>query len=339
MSQPRAILRAVASHLPERVVTNEELAERLGIADPEEIFRNTGIRERRVAAEGECASDLATAAAKKLFDSGAARPEEIDFILFCTQTPDYYLPTTACLIQERLGLPREAGATDIAQGCAGYVIGLSLIKGLIESGQSRGALLLTGDAITKLTNPRDRSVATLFGDGGTATFLSSSGAGGRLGVTIFGTDGRGAPALITPAGAARKPRTAETARERTDAAGNPRSEDNLYMDGKEIFRFSISVVPKAFQALLNKAGWTAEDVDQIVLHQANGFMLGELVKRLKVRPDKVPYCFERTGNTTSSTIPIVIQSLLREGRMEPGARMVMLGFGVGLSWAGCTAEW
>ncbi|MEZ5396995.1 MAG: ketoacyl-ACP synthase III [Bryobacterales bacterium] len=230
-----ARIRAIASCLPERVVTNEELAERLQLADPDEIFRNTGIRERRAVAEGECASDLATRAARKLLDSGAVRPEDVEFVLFCSQTPDYYLPTTACLIQDRLGLPKTVGASDIAQGCSGYVMGLAFMKGLIESGQIRGGLLLTGDSITRFANPRDRSVATLFGDAGTATFLSSDGPGGLLGVTVFGSDGKGGPSLMIPAGGSRLPRSAETGVEHTDASGNIRSQNDLYMDGKEIF--------------------------------------------------------------------------------------------------------
>jgi len=336
---PRAIISAVASHTPERVLTNDELAARPGGYSADQIFEKTGIRERRIAADDECASDLAVAAAEKLFASGRATPDEVDYLLFCTQSPDYFLPATACVIQDRLGLPRSCGAIDFNQGCSGFVVGLSLAKGLIASGQARCVLLLTGDTYSKFIHPGDRSVCTVFGDGAAATVVRAHEGPGGLGEFVFGTDGRGARQLMVPAGGLRQPRSEETAIAEEDSDGNVRSRDNLYMNGREIFRFAITAAPKSIRALLAKQEWSTDELDHMVLHQANRFMLDELVKRLKTAPEKVPYEFEDRGNTVSSTIPIVLERLIEGGRLRPGAKLLLCGFGVGYSWAGCTVEW
>lgn len=339
MPTVRARISAVASHVPERVLTNDELAERPGGYSAQQIFEKTGIRERRIAGEEECASDLAVAAAEKLFAGGAVTPDEVDYLLFCTQSPDYLLPTTACSIQARLGLPRTCGAIDFNQGCSGYVVGLSLAKGLIESGQARCVLLLTGDTYSKYVHPQDRSVCTVFGDGAAATAIRAHQGAGGLGEFVFGTDGRGAKQLIVPTGGMRQPRTPATAIEQEDSDGNVRSSDNLYMNGREIFRFAITAAPKAIRVLMEKQSWTADELDHVILHQANRFMLDELVKRLKVDAERVPYEFEDRGNTVSSTIPIVLERMIESGRLDSGAKVLLCGFGVGYSWAGCTLEW
>ncbi|MEZ5366682.1 MAG: ketoacyl-ACP synthase III [Bryobacterales bacterium] len=340
MSSTKAVIRDVASHLPAARLTNEDLAAREGAFSAEQIFAKTGIVERPQAAPDECASDLAAEAARALFAKSGVDPASIDYVIFCTQSPDYFLPASACVLQRELGLPTACGAIDINQGCSGYVYGLSLAKGLIESGQVKRLLLLTGDTYTKYIHPLDRSVCTLFGDGATATLIDAApDAQGGLGVFQFGTDGRGADKLIVPAGGFRTPRSSETAAEATDADGNVRSAENLYMNGRDVFRFAISTVPRSFRALLEAAGWTADEVDFLLLHQANRFMLDELVARLKFPKEKTPYRFENLGNTVSSTIPFVLEELLDSGRLKPGARLALLGFGVGYSWGGCTVEW
>jgi 3-oxoacyl-[acyl-carrier-protein] synthase-3 len=340
MSLTKAVIRDVASYLPAGRLTNEDLARRAGAYGSEQILEKTGILERPEAAPDETASDLAVEAAKRLFAKTGVGPGEIDYLLFCTQSPDYFLPASACLIQERLGLPRSCGAIDFNQGCSGYVYGLSLAKGLIESGQVKRLLFLTGDTYTKYIHPLDRSVCTLFGDGATATLVEAreqTEAG--LGAFQFGTDGRGADKLIVPAGAFRTPKSLETAVEATDADGNVRTAENLYMNGRDVFRFAISTVPRSFRDLLTAAGWQAEELDYLLLHQANRFMLDELVARLKFPKDKTPYRFENLGNTVSSTIPLVLEELIDGGCLAAGKRLAMLGFGVGYSWAGCTLEW
>ncbi len=340
MSLRKAIIANVASYIPEGRLTNDELASRKGAFSAQQILAKTGIVERPAAAPDECASDLAALAAEALFEKTATQPEAIDYLLFCTQSPDYFLPASSCVIQQRLGLPRTCGAIDFNQGCSGYVYGLSLAKALIESDQANRILLLTGDTYTRFIHPLDRSVCTLFGDAATATLVEAhDGESGGLGCFVFGTDGRGADKLIVPAGGCRSPRSARTAVEETDAEGNVRSAENLYMNGRDVFRFAITTVPRSFHGLLEAAGWTADDVDYLVLHQANRFMLDELLRRLKFPKEKTPYHFEKLGNTVSSTIPLVLEKLIDDGELRAGSRLAMLGFGVGYSWAACGVEW
>ncbi len=336
---PKAIISSVATYLPAKTVDNEELSRRWDTWSAEQIYQKTGIRKRHIAAKNECASDLAAEAAKILFARGQLNPQDVDYLLFCTQSPDYFLPASACLIQERLGLPRTCGALDFNQGCSGYVMGLSLAKGLIESGQARCVLLLTGETYSKYIHPNDRSICTVFGDAGAATAIRSHGGSAGLGDFVFGTDGRGGANLIVPSGAMREPRTLESSQETIDADGNIRSRDNLYMNGREIFRFAIQEVPKTIQSLLGKANLSISDLEFLILHQANRFMLDELVRKIRLPMEKCPYEFEDVGNTVSCTIPIVLERLLAGNRISSGNRLLLIGFGVGYSWAGGVVEW
>ena len=336
---PNAVIDAIATHFPETIVTNSEIAERVQKWTAEEIATKTGIRERRFAAPEECASDLATKAAEKLIEQGDLDPKEVDYLIFCTQSPDYFLPTTACTIQDRLGLPRTCCAIDFNQGCSGYVIGLSLAKGVIASGQASRVLLLTGETYSKYMHPMDHSVCTLFGDGATATIIRARESQEGIGGFFFGTDGSGAKNLIVPAGAMRKPRNKETAKEYTDKDGNTRSENHLYMNGREVYRFALTEVPKTIKALLKKSNLSAEDIDFLILHQANRFMLDKIAERIDISEERIPHDFEDIGNTVSSTVPIVLQRLVERGRLRSGHRVMMIGFGVGYSWAGCIATW
>jgi 3-oxoacyl-[acyl-carrier-protein] synthase-3 len=336
---PNAIIESVASYLPSEILTNEALAADIGVWTADEIYRKTGILCRHIAAPDQCASDLAVEAAKRLFAKTSCDPAAIDFVLFCTQSPDYYLPTSACLIQERLGLPRHCGALDFNQGCSGYVMGLSLAKGLIESGQARRVLLLTAETYSKYIHPQDPSVRTLFGDAAAATLIGAAETDAGLGDFIFGTDGRGGKNLIVQTGGHRNPRAGVSAEETTDREGNARGAEHLFMNGPEIFRFAVTEVPRTVTGLLAKACLTLEDLDYLILHQANQYMLDQLVKRIGIARDKAPYEFQDVGNTVSSTIPIVIERLLDQGRLSVGQRLMLVGFGVGYSWAGCIVQW
>jgi 3-oxoacyl-[acyl-carrier-protein] synthase III len=337
---PRAILQSIATHVPEAVLTNEELADRFGNWSAAEILSKTGIRERHIAAPGECASDLAFAAAKKLIDDQRLGPSAVDALLFCTQAPDFLLPTTACVLQDRLGLPKNILALDFNLGCSGYVVGLSLAKALIESGQARTVLLLTADTYSKFIHPMDRSVCTLFGDGASASVLVAADDEARgLQMFLFGTDGRGANQLIIPAGGCRTPRSAETAIAMIDADGNIRTADNLYMNGREVFRFAITTVPKTVAQLMEKGGLAKDSVDYLVLHQANRYMIEELTRKMQWPAEKVPMHFDHLGNTVSSTIPFVLEQMVADGRLTPGKKVMLIGFGVGYSWAGCSVVW
>jgi 3-oxoacyl-[acyl-carrier-protein] synthase-3 len=333
-----ARIAAIATHVPERVLSNEELAALFPAWPAEKILDKTGIRERRIAAPDETASDLAFRAAEKLFASGAADRAQVDFLIFCSQAFDYILPTTACVLQARLGLRREIGALDVNLGCSGFVYCLSLAAGLIAAGAARNILILTADTYSKYINERDKSVRTLFGDGAAATLVTGVAEedSARIGPFVFGTDGEGARDLMVQTGAFRRPRCAESAVEVEDASGNIRSEDDLYMDGARVMSFSLREVPKAYHELLARSGMTEEDVDHVVLHQANRFMLDALQKKMALADAKLPRNFEMIGNTVSSTIPFVLAKLMEDGLMAPGTRIMMIGFGVGLSWAGAS---
>jgi 3-oxoacyl-[acyl-carrier-protein] synthase-3 len=335
-----ARISAIEYHLPERTVSTGDLATEFPEWSVEKIDKKTGIQNRHIAGPDECSSDLAVAAAQKLFASGACRPEDIDYLLLCTQSPDYFLPTTACLVQDRLGIPKSAGALDFNLGCSGFIYGLGLGEGLIATGQASRVLLVTAETYSKFLHPRDRSVRTIFGDASAATLLVTSDSGEpEIGPFAYGTDGSGAANLIVPTGGMRRPRTAETAVEAEDSAGNIRAEDNLFMNGGEIFLFTLNVVPEIVETALKKAGLGMDDIDLFVFHQANQYMLDHLRKRLKIPPEKFQLAFSHCGNTVSSTIPIALKHAACEGRLRPGARAMLVGFGVGYSWGATLVRW
>lgn len=329
-----ARIKAIRSHLPAAELSNETLAKDFPGWTAEKILEKTGIETRRIAAEGECASDLAFAAAEKLFADGIVAREDIDFLLLCTQSPDYLLPTSACVLQQRLGLGTHIGALDFNLGCSGFVYGLSLARGLIESGDARRVLLITAETYSKYIHPQDKSVRTLFGDGASATLIEASDAGETcLGPFVFGTDGRGAKNLIVKAGASRLPCSPETARVVEDASGNLRSEDNLYMNGPEILTFTLRSVPEAVRALLAKSALSLDQIDYFVFHQANKLILDSLRHKLRIPETKFCVSMKSCGNTVSASIPMALEKELSCGRLGTGNLIMVVGFGLGYSWA------
>ncbi|MEI6534076.1 MAG: ketoacyl-ACP synthase III [Verrucomicrobiaceae bacterium] len=327
----KAVIRAVEYYLPERVLGNDELAKDYPEWTPERIEQKLGIVERHIAAPDECASDMGVKAAQKLFASGACAAADIDFILFCTQSPDYYLPTSACVMQDRLGVPISAGALDFNLGCSGYVYGLSLAQGLIETGQAKNVLLITADTYSKFLHPQDKGVRTLFGDAAAATLVSGvDQADAGIGPFVFGTDGRGAHNLIVEAGGTRKP--VASGEVIFDEQGNPKSEACLFMNGPEIFSFTQEMVPKLIEAMLAKAGLAMEQIDLFVFHQANKYMLDFLRKKIGIAREKFYVSMKHAGNTVSSTIPIGLHHALADGSLKPGGLAMLVGFGVGYSW-------
>ena len=335
-----AQIRAIEYHLPDRVLRNEDLASEFGDWTASKIGDKIGIDSRHIAADGECSSDLAFAAASKLFATGTWKPADVDYLLLCTQSPDYLLPTTACLLQERLGLSTEVGALDFNLGCSGYVYGLGLAHGLIATHQASNVLLITAETYSKFINPKDRSVRTLFGDAASATVISSApNSAAGIGPMVFGTDGSGAANLIVPAGGMRNPRSLESGLALEAEHGNFRSLENLYMNGPEIFAFSLRVVPEVIERLLTKAGTTLDAVDYFVFHQANEFMLQHLRRKLGIASDKFCIAVRDCGNTVSSTIPIALRQACDSGRLRSGMQVMLVGFGVGYSWGAALLRW
>ena len=328
-----AVIRAISSYLPTQKLTNEQLAREYQDWGVDKIFEKTGIVERSISGPNECASDLGIAAAHKLFATGVCNPEDVDFLLFCSQSPDHFLPATACIVQDRLGLKTSCGALDLGLGCSGFIYGLALAKGLIQTGAAGNVLLITAETYTKFIHPRDRSVRTIFSDGAAATLVTNVPDGeDAIGPFVFGTDGRGATKLIVPAGAFRMPATPETAIVKDDGTGNFRSAQNLFMDGPELFNFTLKVVPELVRRLLEKSQMVLDDVDYFVFHQANRFMLEQLRKKIKIPADKFCINMESYGNTVSATIPMALEIASAQKRIKRGDNVMLLGFGVGYSW-------
>jgi 3-oxoacyl-[acyl-carrier-protein] synthase-3 len=321
------VLRSIQIALPEAVLTNDELAAQFPEWSVEKIAAKTGIH-RRHCAEDCCASDLAVMAADGLFEVHGELRSRIDFLIFCTQTPDYLLPTTACCVQHRLGLPTTCGALDINLGCSGFVYGLGLAAALIQSGQARNVLLLTADTYTRLIDPLDKSARTIFGDGAAATWIeattSSVPAEPSFGPFVYGTDGAGAANLIVRESAMRTTRPVE---------GGPQPDPFLRMNGAEIYTFTLQAVPKLVQDALDRANLKVGDVDHFVFHQANRYMLENLRAKCRIPEDKFVIDLENVGNTVSSSIPIALRSMHDAGRLNSGDLAMLVGFGVGYSWA------
>ena len=296
----------IAYELPDKVLSNEDLARAYAEWTEEKIFAKTGISARRVADANESALDLAERAARRLFAEYGVCADEIDFLLLCTQSSEYRLPSSACLLQDRLGIPTTAGALAFDHGCSGFIYGLSLAKGLVAGGMAKNVLLVTAETYTKYIAADDKSTRSIFGDGAAATLVDELAAS-KIGAFSFGTDGSGAEKLIVRDG-------------------------RLFMDGPDIFNFTLDVVPKTMDDVLAKNGMTRDDIDLYVFHQANKFMLDTIREVNGLPIGKFYLNLEMTGNTVSSTIPIALKQLENGGRLKSGAKVMLMGFGVGLSW-------
>lgn len=322
-----AYIKDIAYYLPEKVVTNEELVKEFPEWSVEKIAEKVGVNERRVASVSETATDLAIKAAELLFNKGIVERNDIDFVLFCTQSPDYKLPSSSCIIQDRLGIKTNSGAFDFNLGCSGYEYGLAVAKGLIAGGVAKNILLLTGETYNKYLHPRDKGNRTIFGDAASATVISTDGFA-KIGNFSLGTDGSGANYLIVKNGGARNPDTGDEVV--FDEGGNPVGADYLFMDGQEIFMFTLMKVPKMIKEVLAKNSLQKEDIDLYVFHQANKYMLEHLRKKLKIEEEKFFVNLANLGNTVSSTIPIALCEAREKGQLK--GKVLLAGFGVGLSW-------
>ena len=328
----RVYIKDIAYYLPEKVVTNEDIVRDFPEWSVEKIASKVGVHQRHVAAADETAADLAVKAAQSLFKQGKCGPQEVDFVLFCTQSPDYFLPTSACIIQKRLGLRTDIGALDFNLGCSGYVYGLALAKGLVVSGVAANVLLLTGETYNKHLHPKDKGSRTIFGDAASATLVGTDGIA-EIGNFSLGTDGSGADNLIIKSGGMRCPKRQDDLH--FDENNNPVSSDYLYMNGSEIFTFTLDNVPPLIADTLSRNGVEKDEADLYVFHQANKYMLDFLRKKIRIAPERFYYCLSEYGNTVSNTIPIALSNALQDGSLTKGMKVVIAGFGVGYSWGGC----
>lgn len=327
----KAYIKALAYYLPDKIVTNEQLVEEFPEWTVEKIASKVGVNQRHVADDSETISDMSVKAAEVLFEENPEiQRQTIDFVLLCTQSPDYFLPSTACIVQHRLGLPTKCGAFDFNLGCSGYEYGLATAKGYIAAGIAQNILLITAESYNKHIHPRDKGNRTIFGDAATATLISTEGFA-EIGDFVLGTDGSGADELIVKSGGMAHPDKANDLE--YDENGNPRSSDYLYMNGAEIFNFTLRVVPPMVNETLAKNHIGKEDIDLYVFHQANRFMLTHLRKKLKIDEEKFFINIGQFGNTVSSTIPLALYDAKQAGLLR--GNILLAGFGVGLSWGAC----
>lgn len=328
-----AYIKGISYYLPEKVVTNAELLQQFPEWSVDKVAKKVGVFSRHLAAENETAGDMAEKAALKLFEEYNISPKDIDFVMLCTQSPDYFLPSTACVLQHKLGIPTYAGAFDYNLGCSGCVYGLAIAKGLISAGIANNVLLLTAETYNKYLHPSDKSNRSIFGDGAAACLISTDGFA-EIGEFSLGTDGSGADKLIVRTGASRCKNV--TGISEVDDEGHTRYDDYLYMDGGGIFNFTLDAVPAMMKDIIDKNNLSTDNIDYYVFHQANKFMLNTIRKICVIPKDKFFLNLEETGNTVSSTVMIGLKQCLEAGTIKHGMNVMIAGFGVGLSWGGTT---
>lgn len=323
---------ALAAAVPKHVIKNYEYTEFFPVDQVKEVVDKVGIYERRFADEKTCASDLCFAAAEKLIADNNIDRSEIDLLVFISQTPDFRMPATSVILQERLGLSQSTIAFDINLGCSAFLYGMSVVYSMMEKSGLRRALILDGETRSKVYSPKDRRTAFLFGDGGVAALVERNE---KFGKSYFSlnSDGSRADLIKINGGGYRNPSSAETLRERVvDEYGNIRNDEQGYMDGGDVFNFVIREIPRDIKQTLAHAGVDKDALDFYVFHQANNFINTYLAKKLKLDIEKIPSCVEKFGNTSSVSVPLTIVSELR-GRMNGNRNLLLSAFGVGMTWA------
>ena len=324
---------ALAACVPRHIVDNYKYDLDVWPEDEvRQVVDKVGVFERRFADENTCSSDLCYAAAERLFEDNQIDREEIDLLVFLSQTPDYRMPATSILLQDRLGLPMSTMAFDISLGCSGFISALSIVYAMMQNHGFRKALLLDGETRSKVYSRKDRREAFIFGDAGVAALIERDE---RFGTSHFSinSDGSRGKLIMIPGGGYRKMSSVETLRERVvDKYGNIRTDEQGYMNGADVFNFVIVEVPKDIKRLMEAAGEDIQSMDYYVFHQANAFINNHIAKKLKLDADKIPWTIQKYGNTSSVSVPLTIVSELR-GKLQGGRKLMMNAFGVGMAWA------
>jgi 3-oxoacyl-[acyl-carrier-protein] synthase-3 len=317
----------LGSHVPERVVTNDDLSTMMDTSD-EWIVERTGIRERRIAAPEEALSDLALPAAREALADAGLEGSDVDLLIVATVTPDMAFPATAAILAEQLGA-HEAGAYDLSAGCTGFMYAVAQAYGMLAGGLAQRALVVGGDVLSKILDWNDRGTAVLFGDGAGAVVMERVGEGGFLGFEL-GADGSGGPQLYLPAGGSRTPATEDSVAERLHF---------VQMNGREVFKFATRVLVTSAEAVLAECGRTVDDVDVYVPHQANVRIIDYATQKLGIPEDRVVIDVDRYGNTSSGSIPLALADAKADGRLAAGRLVLMTGMGAGLTWGSGLIEW
>ncbi|MDO5341423.1 MAG: ketoacyl-ACP synthase III [Bacteroidia bacterium] len=322
-------IKAMAACVPSKVYSNRDLGYLIPEEEIDKTINSIGVEERRIADDGVTASDLAYKAAVKLMEDNQIEPDSIDVLLFMSQTSDYRIPATSCILQHRLGLSKKTCCMDLSLGCSGYVFALSAAFAYASMEGVNRVLLLDGETFSKIVNRKDKVDWPLYGDGATATLIEKGDYQDSM--FMLNTDGAGENAVKINGGGMRNPVGSESLVEKVREDGNVRNDLEIFMDGMDVFNFAMSVVPKSVKQICTETDTALDDIDWLVFHQANKFMTDFFAKRLKFNMDKVPYCIQKFGNTSSTSVPLTIVSEL-ESKLNDGDRVVMCGFGAGLSW-------
>lgn len=323
---------ALAAAVPANVIDNYKYTQYFDKEQVKQVVDKVGIFERRFADKNTCSSDLCYAAAERLLNENNIDRSEIDLLIFISQTPDYRMPATSVILQDRLGLSQSTIAFDINLGCSAFLYGLSVAYSMLQNGDLRKALILDGETRSKVYSPKDRRTAFLFGDAGVAALIERSK---NFGESVFSlnSDGSREDLIKIPGGGYRNPSSIETLREKVvDEYGNIRNDEQGYMKGGDVFSFVISEIPKDLKNLMQVADKNVDDFDYFLFHQANSFINSYLAKKLKIDRNKIPSTIEKYGNTSSVSIPLTIADQLK-GKMDGNKRLLMSAFGVGMTWA------
>ena len=327
---------AISYYLPQAIYSNadflRDFPETAGTS-----LEKVGVKERHIIPPGQTATDLAALAAERLFEEHGIDRNSIDFILLAFYGPDYYLPSSSSVLHGKLGLKKSCGALDFNQGCSAYPYALQVAAGLLATSDIENVLVVTASSLSKTFHPKDKSSRYVFGDGAAATLVRKTQED-RLGPFINGTDGTGFEKIIIRDGGERTPLRPDSHKDSKDEFGNVTSAANFDMDGMGVFLFSVRTVPVLVEDLLRKAALTKDDIDLFVFHQPNQFLNETIRKKAGIPEEKFVHCIDRWGNTVQSTIPIALYESMHNGRLRPGMKVLLAGFGVGLSWSGCIAR-
>jgi 3-oxoacyl-[acyl-carrier-protein] synthase-3 len=324
----KAGIAGIGVYVPDKVLTNAQLEKMVDTSD-EWISTRSGIRERHITAPEQATSDLAVLAADRALADAGSSPEELDLIIVATNTPDMSFPSTACLVQERIGA-KKAGAFDLAAGCAGFIYALSVASQFIAAGSCRQVLVIGAENLSKIVNWEDRNTCVLFGDAAGAVVMSPARQGSGFLNFKLGADGSGGPLLRLPAGGSRLPASQATVENKLHY---------LQMNGREVFKFAVRVMVEATEEVLSAGGFCKNDLDFFIPHQANVRIIDAAAKRLKLPREKILINVDRYGNTSTASIPLALEEALRDGRIKQGDHVVMAGFGAGLTWAAALLKW
>jgi len=318
----KAYINAISYITPKNQLSNLDLVKEFPEWSAEKVADKVGIEKRHIASNAESTSFLAIKASEKLFKNNDIDRSIIDFVILCTQSPDYALPTTACIIQDKLNLKKSCGAFDINQGCSGYIYGLAIAKGFIETNIAKNILFITSETYSKYLSKDDKSNRTIFGDAASATLISDNGIA-KIKDFVLGSDGSGANNLIV---------------RNSGSVYNDSYNNYLFMNGPEIFTFTLKSVPNLIESVLLKHNLKKENIDLFIFHQANKFMLNHLRKKIKIDQDKFYLFMSQVGNTVSSTVPIALYHAINDNKIKKGDKVVLAGFGVGYSWGSTIIE-